>query len=102
MKSFTRALHLNPASDELWEEDFKWAYSLLQQKRNAEAELSKMKETKSNIIELSDDDDSRGSHSDSAKAVKAYSKPVESKTEKKDKFPSNVDGKLPTNYVLMR
>ena len=32
LKSFERALHVNPASSELWSEDLSWARSLLRRK----------------------------------------------------------------------
>ena len=38
IKSFSRAIHLNPAEKELWEEDLQWAWSLLQKKQQLDEE----------------------------------------------------------------
>jgi hypothetical protein len=38
IKCFSRAMHIHPCEQELWEEDLQWACSLLQKKTKLEAE----------------------------------------------------------------
>lgn len=53
VKSFSRAIHLYPADEELWKEDLFWAKSLLDQHHRMQAELATEKEG-CTVTEISD------------------------------------------------
>ncbi|XP_067678081.1 tetratricopeptide repeat protein 33-like [Haliotis asinina] len=112
LHSFSTAVHLNPADQELWDEDLMWANSLMQQHKQA-AETVRQQANKSTvtITEISDDpravcdsdqymDKCDASVGDEGMAVKAYSREtadMANKIRRTGKLKS-----VPNNYVIMR
>ena len=43
-KSFSKAIHLNPAIEELWEEDLKWTIELIKKKNKLKKEEEESQE----------------------------------------------------------
>ncbi|CAG2186973.1 unnamed protein product [Mytilus edulis] len=101
IKSFSRAVHLNPADEELWKEDFLWSFSLLKQKADQQKMLQQeMDNSKVKLTELSDED---------TDIVTEISEEKQGTSEKNtslstiDKHPPEPEIKyLPQNYVHMR
>ncbi|GAB1606440.1 tetratricopeptide repeat protein 33-like [Argonauta hians] len=58
VRAFSKAAHLNPCVREVWEDDLKWACSLLEQKKHINAQLEKIKaNTRSNVQEILSDEE---------------------------------------------
>lgn len=98
IKSFSRALLINPAISELWTEDLQWACSLLQKKNSLVINNENEKvepEHKLKITELDSDmrNNSEDIDYDGAGAVSLDDVPKENGRKLK---------KLPKNYVYMR
>ncbi|XP_052102592.1 tetratricopeptide repeat protein 33-like [Mytilus californianus] len=101
MKSFSRAVHINPAEEELWKEDFLWSFSLLKQKDDQKKLLEQeIDNSKVKLTELNSSDEEK---------VTEISNEKQGTSEKNtslstiDKHPHEPEIKyLPQNYVHMR
>lgn len=108
IKSFSRAIHLYPAEEELWKEDLHWAVNLLQQKKDLASKLKASMDTceSNKIVEI-------------AEEVPGFSLDETSQNGSLDEYESKMKleavdnskasqckvqnlNQLPTNYVLMR
>ncbi|CAL1533498.1 unnamed protein product [Lymnaea stagnalis] len=101
LKSFSRAVHLNPADQEMWTEDLLWTKSLLERKKIA-AEPEQVPRSTLTVRELEDDCDSTSSTSSAVtgeRSVMPYNAGLLTSTEKS--FGKNIKW-LPSNYIQMR
>lgn len=105
IKSFSRAIFINPAEKELWEEDLHWATSLMQRNETVTAmkEQQKKTEKSANIIELDTNNDPEDQQDVKKDDSHSHSSVVSGR-ELSQNFtrlePSLQE--LPPNYVCMR
>ncbi|XP_029639832.1 tetratricopeptide repeat protein 33 [Octopus sinensis] len=81
VRAFSKAVHLNPCVQELWEDDLKWACTLLDQKEHITTELEKNTNTNSNVREIlseEDDDDDEDDNNTIKDINDINSKPIKS------------------------
>ncbi len=127
---FSRAVHINPTDQELWEEDLKWAHQLWTKKQKIShqfhAEQERIEKSSSaSIVEINSEDEDENEHTESEgekhskkntskherhqisdKAAKIESAITStSKGNRKKSEDSNIEEKkilIPKGYVMMR
>jgi len=96
LKSFSRAIHINPASTELREDDLMWAAELVHRKASVDTTDVSTASSINNNTELDSDGDSvEDDNQLTAQHIDSSSFPSEPSDVELEKLPSN-------NYVIMR
>lgn len=111
IKSFSRAVHLNPAETELWNEDLRWSAKLLHKKDCIQQETESLLSEQSQQLHLKmqrDSDDSNEDNSEDEDVLAARRTVVDVNAETKVNFGAfrrnniNSLSAIPSDYVLMR
>ena len=101
LKSFQRAIHLNPSVKEVWEEDLKWAYQLLLKKKTLSESETEAESHAGPILRNLQDCESQDTENAVAKRLpqRIITDNVPLSPAETNKL--NIDG-LPSGYVVMR
>ena len=105
LKSFSRAVHLNPEDRELWEDDLMWANSLLLKKQRLDEEKKlemNQKNTGVTITELDNDESEACETESSDNKLEIYSGKQERHKFQDSGSTADAMKKLPNNYIQMR
>ncbi|XP_033737851.1 tetratricopeptide repeat protein 33-like [Pecten maximus] len=111
LKSFSRAVHLNPANRELWKDDLWWAAELWKKHTDSVKTLESQKEQESSVVikEYSEDEQNENEENiSSKKTVNSHQKMFthtatsKLKTKTSNEQSDTKPTELPNNYVHMR
>lgn len=109
IKSFSRAVHLNPADTELWNEDLRWSFKLLLKKNHVQQETESLLAVQSRhqhtkVLRGDSDEDSSEDEDNLIPQRTIVDINAETKVNSGAFGRSNIDNlsAIPSDYVLMR
>ena len=106
MKSFSRAVHLNPGDRELWEEDLMWAHSLVQKREKLEEEKELEKKRLNTVKPLTiteiGSEDTINVEPTIENAVEVYKNSYSGSRTREFELEEMPLKGIPSNYVQMR